>query len=92
MKKKSSKLQKNKKSSKEQLNTIGYKLRDIFTAHGVFIMFLIAGASAVQIGTATFHDPGAAERIVAGLAEAVAFLGAKHIGEIVGTLRSNASR
>jgi len=53
--------------------------------------FLVAGASAVQIGTATFHDPGAAERIVAGLPEAIAFLGAKHIREIVGTLRPNGS-
>jgi len=53
MKKKTAKLQKNKKSSKDQLTTLVYKLRVVFKAHGVFIMFLIAGAS---IGFALYNS------------------------------------
>ncbi len=49
--------------------------------------FLVAGASAVQLGTVNFYDPTAAERIVAGLAEAVRRLGASSVKEVVGTLR-----
>ena len=33
--------------------------------------FLVAGASAVQVGTATFYDPGASDRLVDGLAVAI---------------------
>lgn len=52
--------------------------------------FLVAGASAVQVGTATFYDPPVAARILAELERKVAELGAGSIHEIVGTLRSNA--
>lgn len=45
MKKKSSKLHQNKKSTKDQLLGATYKLRGILSVHGVFIMFIIAGAS-----------------------------------------------
>lgn len=51
--------------------------------------FLVAGATAVQVGTATFADPTAAERVLDGM---IAKLEAERIGrvaEIVGTLRSN---
>ena len=50
--------------------------------------FLIAGASAVQVGTATFWDPSSPVRIAEELAE---FLRREKIGnvrELVGSLRS----
>lgn len=49
--------------------------------------FLIAGASAVQIGTANFYDPTASVRIVEELPGALAELGAGSIREIVGTVK-----
>src|SRR6266849_3984388 len=48
--------------------------------------FLVAGASAVQIGTANFYDPTASMRILDGLPAALERLGAKSIREVVGTL------
>src|SRR5205814_995661 len=48
--------------------------------------FLVAGASAVQIGTANFYDPTACTRIVDALPAALASLGAKTIAEVMGTL------
>ncbi len=48
--------------------------------------FLVAGASAVQLGTVNFYDPTAAVRIVGQLPEALAMLGAQSVREIVGTL------
>lgn len=48
--------------------------------------FLVAGASAVQIGTANFYDPGVTVRLVQALPEAVAQLGARRLADIVGTL------
>jgi dihydroorotate dehydrogenase (NAD+) catalytic subunit len=50
--------------------------------------FLVAGASAVQIGTANFYDPTASVRIVDALPGALAALGASRVGEIVGTMRT----
>jgi dihydroorotate dehydrogenase (NAD+) catalytic subunit len=49
--------------------------------------FLVAGASAVQIGTANFYDPTASMRILDGLPAALEHLGAKSVSEVVGTLR-----
>jgi dihydroorotate dehydrogenase (NAD+) catalytic subunit len=49
--------------------------------------FLVAGASAVQIGTANFYDPTASMRILDGLPEAVGQLGASSVRNIVGTLQ-----
>jgi dihydroorotate dehydrogenase (NAD+) catalytic subunit len=49
--------------------------------------FLIAGASLVQVGTATFWDPTAPARIAAELANLLPDLGAKHVSELVGTVR-----
>ena len=53
--------------------------------------FLVAGASAVQVGTATFYDPGAAGRVVEELPGLIsgAFPEVESVGELVGTLRSN---
>jgi dihydroorotate dehydrogenase (NAD+) catalytic subunit len=50
--------------------------------------FLVAGASAVQIGTANFYDPTASVRIADGLPEALRTLGASSVTEIVGTLQA----
>jgi len=48
--------------------------------------FLVTGAAAVQIGTASFADPVACTRIIAELPAAVAALGAGSVAEVVGTL------
>jgi len=49
--------------------------------------FLVAGASAVQLGTVNFYDPTASMRIVDSLPGALALLGAASVREVVGTLR-----
>jgi dihydroorotate dehydrogenase (NAD+) catalytic subunit len=51
--------------------------------------FLVAGASSVQVGTATFADPGAAASLLERLPAKILELGARSVVEIVGTLRSN---
>lgn len=51
--------------------------------------FLVAGASAIQVGTATFADPCASETILNGIAAALDAQGIKSVREIVGVLRSN---
>jgi dihydroorotate dehydrogenase (NAD+) catalytic subunit len=48
--------------------------------------FLVAGASAVQLGTVNFYDPTAATRVVGELPMALAQIGAASVAEIVGTL------
>jgi dihydroorotate dehydrogenase (NAD+) catalytic subunit len=48
------------------------------------IEFLEAGASAVQVGTATFADPTTAVRIVDALPDALAQLGAASLKDVVG--------
>lgn len=53
------------------------------------MQFLVAGASAVQIGTANFYNPSVANTLVDELATAVGELDAKTVPEIVGTLRAN---
>jgi dihydroorotate dehydrogenase (NAD+) catalytic subunit len=50
--------------------------------------FLVAGASAVQLGTVNFYDPTASVRVAEGLPTALAALGAKSVREVVGTLRT----
>jgi dihydroorotate dehydrogenase (NAD+) catalytic subunit len=50
--------------------------------------FLVAGASAVQLGTVNFYDPTASERIVDQLPAALEELGARSTGEVIGTLDS----
>jgi dihydroorotate dehydrogenase (NAD+) catalytic subunit len=48
--------------------------------------FLVAGASAVQIGTANFYDPTVSVRIADALPGALKALGAERIADVVGTL------
>ncbi len=48
--------------------------------------FLIAGASAVQIGTANFYRPTASMQVIDALPEALAQLDAQSVSEVVGTL------
>src|SRR5438552_3156777 len=49
--------------------------------------FLVAGASAVQLGTVNFFDPTASVRILDELPAALTSLGAGSVREVVGTLR-----
>jgi dihydroorotate dehydrogenase (NAD+) catalytic subunit len=49
--------------------------------------FLVAGASAVEVGTATFWDPQAPARIARELGKFLADEKVKNVREIVGTLR-----
>ena len=48
--------------------------------------FIIAGASAIQVGTANFYDPAASMKIVDGLAEYCLRNGLENIGALVGTV------
>ena len=49
---------------------------------GDAVDFLVAGADAVQVGTATFSDPGAATRIAAELADYLTASGMSHPSEL----------
>ena len=49
--------------------------------------FLIAGASAVQLGTVNFYDPTAAQRVVEALPFRLQEIGANSVTEIVGSLQ-----
>jgi dihydroorotate dehydrogenase (NAD+) catalytic subunit len=49
--------------------------------------FLVAGATAVQIGTANFYNPTLASRLVQELDEIVSHEGCRHVSELVGTLQ-----
>jgi dihydroorotate dehydrogenase (NAD+) catalytic subunit len=51
------------------------------------MQFLVAGASAVQIGTANFYNPGLAGRLVDELAETLAREKCAGVSDIVGTLK-----
>ena len=51
------------------------------------LQFLIAGATAVQIGTGMLVNPRSAEEIVGGIAAYVRACGCSTIGEIIGSLR-----
>ena len=53
--------------------------------------FLVAGASAVQIGTATFADPSVSGRLVEQLRETLLSEGLQSVRELIGTLKSNKS-
>lgn len=52
--------------------------------------FLVAGASAVQLGTVNFYDPTAAGRILDALPAAIQSLGAASVAEVVGSLVAQA--
>ena len=49
--------------------------------------FLLAGATAIQVGTANFYNPGLANQLVNELPGALRTLGASSVTEIVGTLQ-----
>ncbi len=51
--------------------------------------FLCAGASAIQVGTATFADPDLADRLVEDLPARLAAVGIDDVSAFIGTLRSN---
>lgn len=51
--------------------------------------FMVAGASAIQVGTATFYNPPAAEILLDELSGLLAETGVTAAAEIVGTLQSN---
>ena len=51
--------------------------------------FLVAGASAVQVGTATFYDPTAAERLLDDITTRLQDARLASVADIIGTLRSN---
>jgi dihydroorotate dehydrogenase (NAD+) catalytic subunit len=48
------------------------------------VEFLLAGASAVQVGTALFRNPRAAELLVAGLAQRLVDLGLQRASDLIG--------
>jgi dihydroorotate dehydrogenase (NAD+) catalytic subunit len=48
--------------------------------------FLVAGAGAVQVGTANFFDPTVSVRLVEQLPQALAVLGAQCIQDVVGSV------
>jgi dihydroorotate dehydrogenase (NAD+) catalytic subunit len=50
--------------------------------------FMIAGASLVEVGTATFWDPAAPVKIAAELGKLLPELGVRTVGELVGTFKS----
>ena len=49
--------------------------------------FLMAGASAIQVGTANFVDPGASLKIIEGLKKFCEDQGITKIEEIIGSLK-----
>ena len=51
------------------------------------IEFLIAGATAIQVGTANFYQPQAAESIIDGLRSYLAAQGEHSVQAVIGTLR-----
>lgn len=51
------------------------------------VEFLLAGADAVQVGTANFVDPTAALRIASGVDDWLTQHGVSHVSEIVGSVR-----
>jgi dihydroorotate dehydrogenase (NAD+) catalytic subunit len=51
------------------------------------VEFLLAGASAVQVGTALFRDPTTAARLVDELGDRLAELGVARVAELVGAVR-----
>jgi dihydroorotate dehydrogenase (NAD+) catalytic subunit len=52
------------------------------------MQFLVAGATAVQIGTANFYNPGIANQIVEQLLAVIEEQGCTHINELTGTLQT----
>ncbi len=53
------------------------------------VEFLMAGATAVQVGTASFIDPAAAMKVAAGLKTFAEKQGLADVGQLVGAMESN---
>ena len=53
--------------------------------------YLVAGASAVQVGTANFYDPTIADRLLDDLTRSLEETGVRDVNEVIGALRSNRS-
>ena len=51
--------------------------------------FGVAGASAIQVGTATFYDPTAAERLLDDMTALLEAASVGDVNDVIGTLRSN---
>src|SRR5690606_5605499 len=51
--------------------------------------FLIAGASAVQLGTVNFYRPGVSMEILNALPAALSELGAVRVSDVVGTMKES---
>lgn len=58
-------------------------------AHGDALQYLIAGARAVQVGTANFVMPNAALMVLEGIEDFCADNGIARVGDIIGTLRTS---
>ncbi|MGA9469202.1 MAG: dihydroorotate dehydrogenase [Candidatus Macondimonas sp.] len=78
-----------------------YQVAQIARPHGIPIIgqggitsaedaleFLIAGASAVGVGTALFYDPLIVPRITAGIRAYLDAQGMRHVGELVGSIQA----
>jgi len=52
------------------------------------VEYFLAGATAVQIGTANFHDPRATLHVLAGLSKFLAKRGMRSVTELVGKMRA----
>jgi dihydroorotate dehydrogenase (NAD+) catalytic subunit len=76
-----------------------HQVYDVAKKHGVPIIgqggitsatdaleFIVAGASAVGIGTSLFYDPMTCKKINAGIAAYLARHGMRNVTELVGTL------
>jgi dihydroorotate dehydrogenase (NAD+) catalytic subunit len=50
--------------------------------------FLVAGATAVQLGTVNFYNPTASIQVLDALPSALAELGAVSVREVVGTMKT----
>ena len=50
--------------------------------------FLLVGATAIQVGTASFYNPGLANQLIRELPEALRTLNADSVAEVVGTLKT----
>ena len=51
------------------------------------IQYLLAGASLVQVGTATFADPRAAQRVVMGIARYTEKMGIENVQDLIGVVQ-----
>jgi dihydroorotate dehydrogenase (NAD+) catalytic subunit len=56
------------------------------------VKFLLCGATAIQVGTANYLDPGIAERIARGIAEYAARHGFDRVADLSGALEGTARR